>query len=161
MAAQSESNPICCPEFDPIPWDDQTFAWENKQFIKDRVFTLFYIPVNFGSVMKKLDRKVIQAGGSFSGSVCLSDHTSKWNMDLYLEVDKEIPGAENTSLSGKFFSRVYEGAFQNAEKWIKDYHNVARIDGYTVKKLYLWYTTCPKCAKKYGRNYTVIIGQIE
>jgi len=30
-----------------------------------------------------------------------------------------------------------------------------------VKKQYMWYTTCPKCAQKWGKNYVVIVGQIE
>jgi len=24
----------------------------------------------------------------------------------------------------------------------------------------MWYTTCPKCAKKYGKNYVVIIAEV-
>jgi hypothetical protein len=27
--------------------------------------------------------------------------------------------------------------------------------------MYMWYTTCPKCAKKYGKNYVTIIAQID
>jgi len=30
--------------------------------------------------------------------LCLSDHTSKWNMDIYLAVDKEVSGAQNITL---------------------------------------------------------------
>ena len=30
-----------------------------------------------------------------------------------------------------------------------------------IGKWYMWYTTCPKCAKKYGKNYVVIVGQIQ
>ena len=29
-----------------------------------------------------------------------------------------------------------------------------------IKKLYFFYTTCPKCAKKYGKNYVVILMQV-
>ncbi len=29
-----------------------------------------------------------------------------------------------------------------------------------IKKLYLFYTTCPKCAKYYGKNYVVLLAQI-
>ena len=57
---------ICCPEFIAEPWTDKVHEWNNKLFIKDKVFTLQY----------------------------------------------------------------------------------------------MWYTTCPKCAKKYGKNYVVILGQI-
>jgi NMD protein affecting ribosome stability and mRNA decay len=29
-----------------------------------------------------------------------------------------------------------------------------------MRKLYFFYTTCPKCAKFYGKNYTVLLAQI-
>ena len=89
MNNQAE-NPECCPEFDPAPWDDKLFTWYNKKFIKDKVFTIFYMPVNFGSVMKRLNRTVEKAGAKIPDWLCLSDHTSKWNMDIYLAVDKEL-----------------------------------------------------------------------
>jgi hypothetical protein len=161
MKTHSDSNEICCPEFDPIPWDDKTIVWENKKFIRDKVCTFFYMPMNFGQVMKRLDRKVSAAGATMPDWLCLSDHTSKWNMDLFLAVDKEVPGAGNTTLSGNFYSKVYEGPFRDTEKWCKDYDKVALNKGYTINKCYLWYTTCPKCAKKYGKNYVVIVGKVE
>lgn len=151
----------CCPKFDPAPWEDQMVEWSDKKFIKDKVRTFFFMPLNFGSVMRKLDARVTAAGGSFAGELCLSDHTSKWNMDVYLAVDREIPGEENTTLNGKFLTRVYEGPFQDTGKWCADYSTHAREKGLEVKKWYMWYTTCPKCAKKYGKNYTVIVGQVQ
>ena len=151
----------CCPKFDPAPWDSKEFSWDNKRFIKDNVFTIFFMPINFGSVMKRVFGKVEKSGAQVPDYLCLSDHTSKWNMDLYLAVDKEIPGAENVSLSGKFLSRVYEGNFKDTGKWCEDFNGYAKNKGMTVGKMYMWYTTCPKCAKKYGKNYVVIIGEIK
>ena len=160
-----EPNPvnetICCPEFNPIPWDDQLFEWKDKAFIKDKVCTLFYMPIDFGKVMKRLDRKIKAAGATMADWVCLSDHTSKWNMDLYLAVDMVVPDAENITMSGKYYSKVYEGPFRDTEKWMKDYKNITKSKGLNFKKQYIWYTTCPKCAKKYGKNYVVVVGQIE
>jgi hypothetical protein len=161
MTTQSESNSTCCPEFDSVQWDDKTFQWKNKNFIKDRVFTLFYMPINFGKVMKRLDEKVTKAGAKIPDWLCLSDHTSKWNMDIYLAVDKEISGAENTTLNGKYYSKVYEGPFKDTGKWCKDFESIVKSKGYNIKKLFMWYTTCPKCAKKYGKNYVAILSQIE
>lgn len=161
MKTQSDQSFTCCPEFDPIPWDDKTFNWENKKFIKDKVFTLFYMPINFGQVMKRLDRKVTASGATMPDNLGLSDHISKWNMDIYLAVDKDIPDAENITLNGKFYSKVYEGPFRDTEKWCKDFESLTTAKGHSIKKWYMWYTTCPKCAKKYGKNYVVIVGQIE
>jgi len=151
---------ICCPKFDPIPWDGKTIEWNNKKFIKDKVFTLFYMPMNFGSVMKSAYGKVEKSGATIQDGMWLSDHTSKWNMDLYLAVDKEVAGAENTTLSGKFLSKVYEGNFKNTGIWMKDFASYAKGQNVTVIKTYMWYTTCPKCAKKYGKNYVVLFAQI-
>ena len=87
----SNENVECCPEFNPEPWDDKIVEWDNKKFIKDHVFTLFYMPMNFGAIMKKLSTKVENAKADVPDWLCLSDHTSKWNMDVYLAVDKEVP----------------------------------------------------------------------
>lgn len=151
----------CCPIFDPEPWDGKIIEWENKKFIKDKVLTLFYMPINFGGVMKKLDRKVREAKASILDNLCLSDHTSKWNMDVYLAVDQNIPDAENVTISGKFLSKVYEGPYKDTKKWSEDFEVYTKGQGFGITKWFMWYTTCPKCAKKYGKNYVVIIARIE
>lgn len=150
----------CCPRFDPKPWDG-ILEWKNKKFVKDRVFTFFYMPLNFGGVMRRLDEGVRKAGAKIPDNLCLSDHTSKWNMDVFLAVDKEIPGAENLTLSGRFLSKVYEGPYKDTGKWCKDFEEYAKNQKLNIKKWYMWYTTCPKCAKKYGKNYVVIIGRVD
>lgn len=152
---------ICCPKFDPAPWNDKVFEWDNKKFIKDKVCTFFYMPLNFGAAIKRLDSKVTKANATMPDWLCLSDHTSKWNMDVYLAVDKDIPEAENKTLNGKYFSKVYEGPFKDTGKWGKDFDEAVKSKGLKVNKLYMWYTTCPKCAKKYGKNYVVFVGQVE
>jgi hypothetical protein len=151
----------CCPKFDPGPWDGAVHEWTDKRFIRDKVFTLFYMPMNFGAVMKRLDAQVRSAGAVMPDFLCLSDHTSKWNMDLYLAVDREIPGARNETLSGKFLSKVYEGPYRETGRWCKEFQDYARSRNFTIQKWYMWYTTCPKCAKKYGKNYVVVVAQVE
>ena len=150
----------CCPKFDPALWDDKTFEWSNKKFIKDKVKTAFYAPLNFAGVIKRMNEKVEKAGAQIPDWLCLSDHTSKWNMDLYLAVDRDIPDAENVMFSGKFLIKVYEGDFKDTGKWCKDFESLAKKKGMAVKKWYMWYTTCPACAKKYGKNYVVIVAEV-
>lgn len=152
---------ICCPKFEPITWDEKMFKWKNKKFVKDKVVTCFYIPVNFGGTMKKLDKMIKKANASVPDWLCLSDHVSKWKMDVFLAVDKNIPGANNITLSGKFFSKVYEGPFKETKKWQDNFEALTKSKNLKVKKQYMWYTTCPKCVKKYGNNYVVIIAEIE
>ncbi len=155
-----ENQAECCPRFDPAPWDGQIHTWENKPFIRDHVKTLFFIPLNFGQAMRRVDKKIRAAGATVPGNMGLSDHTSPWNMNIYVAVDKEIPGAENVAFSGKYYSRVYEGSYQNTGKWMKDFSAGLKTKGLSAEKTYTWYTTCPKCAKKYGKNYVVVLGQV-
>lgn len=153
-------NQECCPKFDPIPWDGKIFDWDNKKFIKNKVATLFYLPLNFGGTMTRSVKKLEEAETKISEGIILSEHTSPWNMNIYLAVDKEIVDAENMTLNGKFLSKVYEGNFKDTGIWLKNFAGYAKNKGVTISKIYLWYTTCPKCAKKYGKNYVVIVGQI-
>lgn len=153
-------NSECCPKFDPNPWHEKILEWKDKKFVKDKVFTFFYMPINFGAVVTKMMNAIEQEGGHSENWISLSDHTSMWNMDIYLAVDKEIKGMQNLSMSGTFLSKVYEGDFKETGEWCKDFQLFAEEKGKKIKKMYMWYTTCPKCAKKYGKNYVVLIAEI-
>ncbi len=110
--------------------------------------------------MKRLDKLLRDSGATVPEDVCLSDHTSKWNIDLYMAVDKDIPGAQMTRLSGRFFSKIYEGPYKDTGKWGKDFEALAKSESLDIKKQFMWYTTCPKCAKKYGKNYVAMVAQL-
>lgn len=151
----------CCPEFKAELWDNKTQEWNNKKFIKDKVCSFIYMPLNFGKVITRLIKKAENANACSPDYLCLAEHTSKWNMDIYLGITKEIDNAENVSLSGNFFSKVYEGSFKDTGKWMKDFENQLKNSNLSAQKTFMWYTTCPKCAKKYGKNYVVIIAKLE
>lgn len=161
MTKTKSEQPECCPKFNPEPWDEKSHEWHEKKFIKDKVFTIFHMPVNFGSVITRMMKKVDQAGATSPDNLCLSDHTSLWSMDIYVAVDKHIPEAENTTMSGKFMSRVYEGPFSETANWIKDFMHFLKGKKLRLQKTLMWYTTCPKCARKYGKNYVVIVGKLK
>jgi hypothetical protein len=149
----------CCPEFDPTPWNGKTFEWRDKKFIKAKVRTFLYMPLNFGGVMRKLMKAVETVGVNTPDYLALSDHTSPWNMDVHVAVDANVQGAANETISGTFFSKVYEGSFRNTKAWCNDFEAAAVEKRLSIDKWYMWYTTCPKCAKKYGKNYVVIVGK--
>ena len=151
----------CCPRFIPEPWDEKEFRWKNKLFIKDRVGCLFHIPIGFGKVVTRIMER-ISAADAFTPEppIGLSDHTSKWNMDLYFEVSKEVPGAENVRLSGTFLTKVFEGPFKETGQWCTQMAEWVQAQGKQIKRQFMYYTTCPKCAKHYGKNYVVILAEI-
>jgi hypothetical protein len=150
----------CCPPFEPEKWNEQIFHWNNKIFVRSKVKCLFHIPLNFGIKMRKLVPKIEKTGAQIADGMILSDHPSPWSMNLYIAVDKVIPGIENITLTGDFLFRVYEGSFNMTGKWSSDFSKWVAEKGHEMKHLYLWYTTCPKCARKYGKNYVVLLGEV-
>jgi hypothetical protein len=91
----------------------------------------------------------------------LCDEKSLWGADIYIDVSKDVPGAKMATLSGVFLTKVFEGPYQNAKKWADEMHKFTEEKGKKVQKLYFSYTTCPRCAKAYGKNYVVLFAQIE
>ena len=92
--------------------------------------------------------------------IVLSDENSPWGADVYLEATKDIPNAHLVTLSGTFLSKVFEGPYKNIGTWVKEMNSHVKAQGKTLKKLYFYYTTCPKCAKKYGKNYVVLLAKV-
>ena len=150
----------CCPRFDPAPWDEKELSWKDRKFVKDRVRSFLHIPLNFGSVMVRNMQKIEAAGAKSSEAIVLSDENSLWGADVYIAVGKEVQGADNVTLSGTFLSKVFEGPYQRVPKWIQETKSFVASRGKQIKRLFCYYTTCPKCAKKYGKNYVVILAQV-
>lgn len=123
----------CCPEFDPAPWDDKTFEWQNKRFVRDKVFTLFYMPINFGPVIKRVMSKVEQSNAATPSWICLSDHTSKWNMDIYVEVDKEVDDASNVTMSVPFLAKCTRAILIKLVSGVKTLRYWLRNDHWLLK----------------------------
>ncbi|OHB66109.1 MAG: hypothetical protein A2Y76_03565 [Planctomycetes bacterium RBG_13_60_9] len=150
----------CCPKFDPGPWDERELSWKDRRFVKDRVRSFLHIPLNFGAVMVRNMKQIEAAGAKADDTIVLSDENSLWGADVYISVGKEVPDADNVTISGTFLSKVFEGPYQNMRKWIEQTKSFVASRGKALKKLYCYYTTCPKCAEKYGKNYVVMLAQV-
>jgi len=160
---EKKNEKICCPRFNPNGWNEKEIILKNKLFVKVNVITLFHIPLNFGMVMKTVCKKIDEqkAGVDPKDWLMLSDEHSNWKSTQYIAIKKEIKGMKNVRLSGKFLTKVYEGSYKDCGKWYKDIIDYTkRKTGKDPKKIFAYYTTCPKCAKKYGKNYVVMFAQV-
>ena len=54
---------------------------------------------------------------------------------------------------------MFEGPYSASGRWAKEMRAALAAEGHDAKKLYFWYTTCPRCAKAYGKNYTVLLAE--
>jgi hypothetical protein len=110
--------------------------------------------------MVKNMEKIQQADALSHEPLMLSDEKSLWGSDIYIAVSKDVPGTEMVKISGTFLTKVFEGHYKNAGKWAKEMVEYVKSKAKDMKKMYFFYTTCPKCAEYYGKNYTVILAQI-
>ena len=150
----------CCPRFQPDPWNKKEVTFEEKLFVKDHVVSFLHIQLNFGKVMVRNMEKIKEAGALSEEVMVLSDEKSLWGADVYIAVAKDVPGAEMAKISGTFLTQVFEGPYKNMRQWIKQMTDYVFAHGKELQKLYFFYTTCPKCAKYYGKNYVVLLAQI-
>ena len=106
------------------------------------------------------DMKLIEEAQALGEQLMLSDEKSLWGSDIYISVSKEVPGATMEKISGTFLTKVFEGPYKNIGSWIKEMKEYMTAKGKEIKKLYFAYTSCPACAKAYGKNYVVILAMV-
>lgn len=155
----------CCPKFNPGKWDGKSFLWKNKRFIMESIPTLFHIPFP-PMIGKKITKMMNLADGARKiGSkkdevLILFRDPSAFRSEIYLSVTGKVSGANNTSISGTFAAKVFDGGYNDIPKFIKQMNEYLAKKGKTAKDYYIHYAYCPKCAKKYGANYMILFAKI-
>lgn len=160
MTNQKIKSTGCCEPFNPEPWQDKKIIWNDKFFVKDHITSFLHIPLNMGNKIIKNMELIEKANAKASYQLMLTDEKSLWGADIYIDVAKKVPGAHMSTLSGTFLTKVFEGPYQNVGKWAQTMKEYVENKGKKLKKLYFSYTTCPSCAKAYGKNYVVLFAQI-
>ncbi|MGE5298225.1 MAG: hydrolase [Acidobacteriaceae bacterium] len=155
-------NKECCPEFNPANWDNKTTTWQDKLFMQDNVFQIMHIPLNMGAVIKRMCKKIEDAGAMPDPKefLMLCYDPSPWKSEINMTVTKDVAGGKMEKLSGTFVSKVFDGPYNHVPKWIKETDQYLANQGKKSLKYFFHYAYCPKCAKKFGHNYCVAFAQI-
>jgi len=151
----------CCPRFHPDPWENHEFTLEGLSFIRASTRSFLYMPLNMGSVMAQTQKAIDAAGAAPRDRyLVLSRDLSLWRADHWFLVAGPVPGYDLVSLHGTFHSRVFEGSFGQMGAWYKQIEKDLSARGLPLTEVYAFYTTCPNCAKVYGKNYVVLLARI-
>jgi hypothetical protein len=161
MDNQAVKSTGCCEPFNPEPWQDKEIVWKDKIFVKDHVTSFLHIPLNMGKKIIKNMELIEKAHAKAPYQLMLTDEKSIWGSDIYIDVSRDVPGAQMATLSGTFLTKAFEGPYQNVGKWAQEMTKYVENKGKKLKKIYFSYTTCPKCAKAYGKNYVVLFAQAD
>ncbi len=170
--------PTCCPPFDPSLYreadgvDYKILQWNSKPFIKEGTWCFYYVPLSYGKALGRATKKLEDAGAALpeKDAIVLSDCDSAWYSTMLVSSAKEeVPGAEMVTLSGTYLAKVFEGEYKEMCEWIKATKSLVaqlkeekKVECEDVEKMQFlfYYTTCPKCAKKYGKNFVVVFAKL-
>jgi hypothetical protein len=152
----------CCPKFEPELWDDKEIVWKDKLFARHKVTNFFRSPPNFEQTISKLK----EAGAVGQKPLMMADDNALWSTDVYVEIEKEVEKIEELEMemvkvSGTFISKVFEGPYKHADKWMKEMEEHVKSKGKQLKRMFFFYTTCDRCSEIYGKEYTAILAEVE
>lgn len=159
----TSDNPTgCCPRFDPAGWDRQELHLREKLFVKATTRSLMHFPLNMGRVFSRTFTAIDKAGARPAVSaIVLSRDPSPWRGEHLFAVEKAVPGEEMARLSGEFVTKVFEGPYRDMPKWCRETEAYVASLGKHSGTIRYFYTTCPKCARQYGKNYVVAVAATE
>ena len=158
----SDNPTNCCPRFNASGWDERELHFKDKLFVKAKTRSIFHVPINLGSVYPKTFEAIKKEhADSKDEFIVLSHDPSPWTGEHYFSVTKDVPEQEMVQMTGDFLTKVFEGPYKNAPKWEKEMETFVKSKGRQVNKTYFFYTTCPKCAKYYGKNYMIAVSELQ
>lgn len=166
LRAMKQENEECCPTFHPEKWNEKTFVWDRKPFIKGSVPALFHrpFPPMIGKRLTKMIKLAENAKKMESNKediLILFTDPTPFKSDMYISVTDNVPEANNTTLSGTYISKVFDGGYNAIPKFVKQMDSYLSKQDKKAQTYYVHYAYCPKCAKKAGHNYMVLFAEIE
>ena len=158
----SDNPTNCCPRFNPEGWDEQELHFKDKLFVKAKTKSFFHIPINMSSVFPEIFNAIDEADAKGEDElIVLSYDSSAWTGEHFFSVIKNVPGQKMVLMTGDYLTKVFEGPYKNAPKWEKEMETFVKSKGKQLRKSYFFYTTCPRCAKYYGKNYVVAVSEVQ
>ena len=152
----------CCAVPNVAAWDKKVIELHDRRFIKLHTRSALFMPLNMDEVMAELQRVATEADALMPPEdvMILSRDLSPWKAEQLYSVSKEVEGAENVILNGSFASMVFEGEYKNAGKWMNSLKEFVKEFDRETDEVYFFYTTCPKCAEHYGKNYVIALAKL-
>ncbi len=158
---ETENTTGCCPRFKPENWENRELHFKDKLFVRAITHSLMQIPVDMGRIFTRVQTHMEQDGAyDPTDFVVLSRDTSPWNAEHLFAVTRPVENEEMVTLSGDFLTKVFEGPYRNAKDWYSEMEKTVAQHGRVPGTVWFFYTTCPKCARAYGKNYVVGIAEM-
>ena len=151
----------CCPRFNPEGWDGQELHFEDKLFVRATTKSVDHVPTDMGPVFERTFGDIEKAGAYDPDDIIvLSRDVSPSEGEHFFAVSKPVPGHEIVRWTGDYVTKLFEGPYENAPMWEQQFTADLEQRGHKADSIYYFYTTCPKCAVVYGKNYIVAVAKL-
>jgi hypothetical protein len=158
---QSVNTTGCCARFNSEGWDGVDLHFRDKLFLRAETLSVLHVPLNMGKVFSRVQDHIDRAGAIDPNQyIVLSRDVSAFKGEHLFAVTADVPGEEMIRLSGDYVTKVFEGPYSQAKDWYAALKGLAAARGKTDGAIWFFYTTCPKCAKEYGKNYVVGLAEV-
>lgn len=158
----SDNTTSCCPRFNPEGWDTRNLHFEDKLFVRAVTQSVDYVPTDMAEVFTHTMAAMEKAGAlSPDNVIVLSRDISPFECEHFFAISKPVPGEEMVHWTGDYKTKVFEGPYEDAPNWQGEFNAELAQEDKQVAKNYFFYTTCPKCAETYGKNYVVAVAELE
>lgn len=150
----------CCPQFNPAGWDRQDLHFRDKRFLRAHTASIAHIPLNMGKVFARVLGHIdAHHAADPTQTITLSRELSPWGAEHLFAITGDVPEEEQVRISGDYLTGVFEGPFSAVRDWTAQMRALATDAGHQPGPVWFYYTTCPKCAKVYGKN--PVVGVVE
>ncbi len=158
----ASDNPTgCCPRFNPEGWDNRDLHFDRKLFVRATSRSEDHVPIDIGPVFETTFDAIMKANAYDENDIIiLSRDVSASEAEHFFAVSKEVPGEEMVRWSGDYRTKVFEGPYADAPDWERQMTGELADQGLEAERLYYFYTTCPKCAAVYQKNYVVAVAAL-
>lgn len=157
-----DDNPTkCCPRFHPEDWESVELEFRDKPFARATVRSAMHIPLDMGRVFERVNKHMSEADAFDADNfIVLSRDLTPWKSEHLFASRAPVPSEEMTTFTGKFVTAVFEGPYSQMGSWQAEMTRRAAEQGKPDGEVWFYYTTCPKCAKAYGKNYVVGLAEV-
>lgn len=139
---------------------NSVFDFKDIDFISAKSKAFLHMPLNLGKVMTETQKAIDESEATLKDQyLILSKDTSAYQTSHLFAVFKAVKDYPMVKLTGEYEARVFDGQYQDVPKFMKILDTEVNNDHKVIEDQWVFYTTCPKCAKAYGHNYMVFFTQ--
>lgn len=151
---------LFCPRLVREEWDMVEHQWDKKPFYALPYRSFFGLPTNLGRQTRAAVDLLYRRGLLAEVPINFAVNEQTFGGTLLIAINRNVKDLETRAMSGKFMSFFFAGKYTERAHWIRHVYRYGRANHLNFHELYIWYATCPVCAKKQGYAQVVIFGKI-